>query len=115
MVLSRFSWGYGSALMPCNIRFILFVTFRYFGAVIPSVFNVLTAQGWLIINCIVGGQALASVSPHLNDTLGIVIISLVSLAVSVALRRLLAELIPNTGFLLRVSSDALVRPHITWN
>jgi len=90
MVLSRFSWGYETALILHTLHFILFVTSRYFGAVIPSVFNVLSTQGWLIINCIIGGQALASVSPHLNDTLGIVIISLVSLAVSVVLYRLLA-------------------------
>ena len=38
-------------------------------------------QGFLILNCIIGGQTLASVSPHLNDTLGIVIISVISLAV----------------------------------
>ena len=38
-------------------------------------------QGFLILNCIIGGQTLASVSSHLNDTLGIVIISVISLAV----------------------------------
>lgn len=38
-------------------------------------------QGFLVLNCIIGGQTLASVSPHLNDTLGIVIISVISLAV----------------------------------
>ena len=39
-------------------------------------------QGYLVINCIIGGQALATVSDKLTDTLGIVIISLISLAVS---------------------------------
>lgn len=39
-------------------------------------------QGFLILDCIIGGQMLASVSTHLNDTLGIVIIGLMSLAVS---------------------------------
>lgn len=38
-------------------------------------------QGFLILNSIIGGQVLASVSSHLNDTLGIVIIGLISLAV----------------------------------
>jgi len=38
-------------------------------------------QGFLILNCIIGGQTLASVSSHLDDTLGIVIISVISLAV----------------------------------
>ena len=55
--------------------------FRYFGAVIPSVFNVFSLQGFLILNCIIGGQTLASVSSHLNDTLGIVIIGVISLVV----------------------------------
>ncbi|KIM71243.1 hypothetical protein PILCRDRAFT_830469, partial [Piloderma croceum F 1598] len=63
MIQSRFSWG-------------------YFGAVIPSVLNVFTAQGFLILNCIIGGQTLASVSPRLDDTLGIIIISLISLVVT---------------------------------
>jgi purine-cytosine permease-like protein len=38
-------------------------------------------QGFLILNCIVGGQTLASLSPHLDDTLGIVIIGIISLVV----------------------------------
>ena len=54
---------------------------RYYGGLIPSFFNLCTMQGYLIINCIIGGQTLGSVSTHLNSTLGIVIISLISLAV----------------------------------
>lgn len=42
-------------------------------------------QGFLVLNCIIGGQTLASVSSHLNDTLGIVIISVISLAVRLIL------------------------------
>ena len=38
-------------------------------------------QGYLIINCIIGGQTLASVSSRLNATAGIVITGLISLAV----------------------------------
>ena len=38
-------------------------------------------QGFLILNCIIGGQTLASVSDHLNETLGIVIIGIISLVV----------------------------------
>ncbi|KAN0085850.1 Permease for cytosine/purines, uracil, thiamine, allantoin domain containing protein [Tylopilus felleus] len=63
MVQFRFSWG-------------------YYGSIIPSVLNVFSMQGFLILNCIIGGQTLTSVSPHLNDTLGIVIISVISLAVT---------------------------------
>ncbi|KAF8416143.1 hypothetical protein L210DRAFT_3583339 [Boletus edulis BED1] len=43
--------------------------------------NAITMQGFLVLNCIIGGQTLASVSSHLNDTLGIVIISVISLVV----------------------------------
>ncbi|OBZ65621.1 Purine-cytosine permease fcyB [Grifola frondosa] len=63
MVQSRFSWG-------------------YYGAIIPSVLNVLSMQGYLILNAIIGGQTLAGVSTHLNASLGIVIIGIISLAVS---------------------------------
>ena len=40
-----------------------------------------SAQSYLILNGIIGGQALAAVSDKLNDTLGIVIIGLISFAV----------------------------------
>ncbi|KAI0746989.1 purine-cytosine permease [Daedaleopsis nitida] len=63
MVLARYSWG-------------------YYGAIIPSAFTVFSMQGFLILNCIIGGQTLASVSDNLNDTLGIVIIGLISLVVT---------------------------------
>ncbi|KIM36651.1 hypothetical protein M413DRAFT_77860 [Hebeloma cylindrosporum] len=62
MVQSRFSWG-------------------LYGAMIPSALNVFSAQGFLILNCIVGGQALAATSKSLDDTLGIVIIGVISLVV----------------------------------
>ncbi|KAH9929065.1 permease for cytosine/purines, uracil, thiamine, allantoin-domain-containing protein [Epithele typhae] len=63
MVAARFSWG-------------------YYGAVIPSILNVLSMQGYLVINTIVGGQTLAEASPHLDATLGIVIIALISLIIT---------------------------------
>ncbi|KAI0341334.1 cytosine-purine permease [Trametopsis cervina] len=63
MVQARYSWG-------------------YFGSIIPSALNVFSMQGFLILNCIIGGQTLASVSSHLDDTLGIVIIGVISLAVT---------------------------------
>ncbi|KAH9829590.1 permease for cytosine/purines, uracil, thiamine, allantoin-domain-containing protein [Rhodofomes roseus] len=62
MVQARFSWG-------------------YYGALIPSTLVTVTLQGYLILNTIVGGQTLGSVSAHLNASLGIVIIALVTLAV----------------------------------
>ncbi len=48
---------------------------------IPSIFNVLSMEGYLVVNTIVGGQTLAEVSDHLNATLGIVIIAIISLIV----------------------------------
>ncbi|KAI6127960.1 cytosine-purine permease [Pisolithus croceorrhizus] len=63
MVQSRFSWG-------------------YYGAIIPSALNVFSLQGFLILNCIIGGQTIASVNSHLDDTLGIVIIGIISLVVT---------------------------------
>ena len=48
---------------------------------IPSALNVFSAEGFLILNCIVGGQALAAASQNLDDTLGIVIIGVISLVV----------------------------------
>ncbi|CDO75439.1 hypothetical protein BN946_scf184693.g8 [Trametes cinnabarina] len=63
MVLARYSWG-------------------YFGSILPSAFTVFSMQGFLILNCIIGGQTLASVSSHLNDTVGIVIIGILSLVVT---------------------------------
>ncbi|TFK49312.1 cytosine-purine permease [Heliocybe sulcata] len=62
MIQGRYSWG-------------------YYGAIIPSALNVFTMQGFLVLNCIVGGQTLAAVSDNLNDTLGIVIIGIISLVV----------------------------------
>ncbi|KAI0363971.1 hypothetical protein BV20DRAFT_957222 [Pilatotrama ljubarskyi] len=63
MVQSRFSWG-------------------YYGAILPSLLNVLSMQGYLIVNTIIGGQTLAEVSGHLSATLGIVVIALISLAIT---------------------------------
>ncbi|KAG0707996.1 cytosine-purine permease [Suillus ampliporus] len=63
MIQARFSWG-------------------YFGAIIPVVLNIFSSEGYLILNCIIGGQTIASLSPQLDDTLGIVIISIISIVVT---------------------------------
>ncbi|KAG1795859.1 hypothetical protein EV424DRAFT_590691 [Suillus variegatus] len=39
-------------------------------------------QGFLILNCIIGGQTIASLSSQLDDTLGIVILGIISLVVT---------------------------------
>ncbi|OSX63581.1 hypothetical protein POSPLADRAFT_1045893 [Postia placenta MAD-698-R-SB12] len=64
MVQARYTWG-------------------YYGAMVPSALNVFSMEGYLILTCIIGGQMLASVSNgHLNDTLGIVIIGVISFGVT---------------------------------
>ncbi|KAH9851058.1 permease for cytosine/purines, uracil, thiamine, allantoin-domain-containing protein [Lenzites betulinus] len=63
MVQSRFSWG-------------------YYGAIIPSILNVLSMQGYLLVNTIIGGQVLAEASEHLSATVGIVIIACISLLIT---------------------------------
>ncbi|KAI0080384.1 hypothetical protein K474DRAFT_1589852 [Panus rudis PR-1116 ss-1] len=63
MVQSRFSWG-------------------YYGAIIPSILNVVSMQGYLIINTIIGGQTFASISNHLSASIGIVIIAAISFFVA---------------------------------
>lgn len=45
-------------------------------------------QGFLILNCIIGGQTLASLSSRLDDTLGIVVIGIMSLVVCQIVGRL---------------------------
>ncbi|KAG7097732.1 hypothetical protein E1B28_005052 [Marasmius oreades] len=57
-------------------------SFGYYGAMLPAAFNVLSMIGFLVLSCITGGQLLAAVFPNLNDTLGIVIIALISLGIS---------------------------------
>jgi len=60
------------------------VSWSYPAAIIPSLLNVFSMQGYLILNSIVGGQTLAAVSPdRLNATLGIVIIGVVSMVVCI--------------------------------
>ncbi|KAI0634352.1 permease for cytosine/purines, uracil, thiamine, allantoin-domain-containing protein [Trametes polyzona] len=63
MVQSRFAWG-------------------YYGAIIPSILNVLSMQGYLVINTIIGGQVLAKTSDHVSATVGIVIIAFISLLIT---------------------------------
>lgn len=54
----------------------------FWAGILPSALNVFSMQGFLILNCIIGGQTLASVSDKLDATLGIVIIGVISLVVS---------------------------------
>ncbi|KAI0319137.1 cytosine-purine permease [Amylostereum chailletii] len=66
-------------------------TFGYYGAAVPSVLSLVNAFGFSILNCILGGQTLASVSDgNLSWTVGIVIIAAISLLVSFCGIRFLA-------------------------
>ncbi|KAF8908581.1 NCS cytosine-purine permease [Gymnopilus junonius] len=58
-------------------------SFGYYGVIVPCIFNLIGMIGFSILNCILGGQALASVSSdNLSWTVGIVVIAVVSLLVS---------------------------------
>ncbi|KAJ7150901.1 permease for cytosine/purines, uracil, thiamine, allantoin-domain-containing protein [Mycena crocata] len=63
MVHARYSWGLHSVK-------------------IPSILNVLSSLIFLVINAVIAGQMLATLSDHLTPTIGIIIISLVSLVIS---------------------------------
>ncbi|TDL19554.1 cytosine-purine permease [Rickenella mellea] len=74
------TWGPKLGLRQmCQARF----SFGYYGAIVPSVLNLVTMSGFMILNCILGGQTLSSVSNgHLSWSVGIVIIAFVSLFIS---------------------------------
>ncbi|PSR97591.1 hypothetical protein PHLCEN_2v4298 [Hermanssonia centrifuga] len=74
------TWGPKLGLRQmCQSRY----SFGFFGVIIPSIFNLASMCGFCILNCILGGQTLSSVSGGgLSWTVGIVIISVISLLVS---------------------------------
>ncbi|KZT70408.1 hypothetical protein DAEQUDRAFT_782651 [Daedalea quercina L-15889] len=87
VILIRVTLTYRSAVLGPKLGMRSMVqaryTWGYYGVMLPSVLNVFSMEGFLILNTIIGGQMLASVSDgHLNDTLGIVIIAIISLLVS---------------------------------
>ncbi|KAG1755708.1 hypothetical protein EDB19DRAFT_1891928 [Suillus lakei] len=63
-------------------RLCSFPAFSYVDAIIPAILSVFSSEGCLILNCIIGGQMIASLSSELDDTLGIVIIGIISLVVT---------------------------------
>ncbi|KAH9974795.1 cytosine-purine permease [Lactifluus volemus] len=72
------TWGSKLGLRQlCLTRY----TFGYYGVTVPSLLAVVTGLGFCVLNCILGGQALATVA-NISWTVGIVIISLISLFVS---------------------------------
>ncbi|KAI9063521.1 cytosine-purine permease [Trametes sanguinea] len=74
------TWGPKLGLRQmCQARY----SFGYYGVIIPSIFNLCGMTGFCILNCILGGQTLSSISDgRLSWSVGIVVITLVSLFVS---------------------------------
>lgn len=81
MVQARFSFGYGS---PSQISCIFVLTSgRYYLVSIPVVLNLATLTGFVVIDSVVGGLTLSSVSSdHLSPTVGIVIVDILALLVA---------------------------------
>ncbi|KAK7683187.1 hypothetical protein QCA50_013860 [Cerrena zonata] len=74
------TWGPKLGLRQmCQARY----SFGYYGTIIPSILNLASMSGFCILNCILGGQTLSSLSNgNLSWSVGIVIISVISLLVS---------------------------------
>ncbi|EMD31874.1 hypothetical protein CERSUDRAFT_119154 [Gelatoporia subvermispora B] len=74
------TWGPKLGLRQmCQARY----SFGFFGVIVPSLFNLASLCGFCILNCILGGQTLASISNgNLSWSVGIVVIAVISLLVS---------------------------------
>ncbi|KAI0797398.1 cytosine-purine permease [Irpex lacteus] len=74
------TWGPKLGLRQmCQARY----SFGYFGVIIPCIFNLAAMTGFCILNGILGGQTLSSVSNgNLSWSVGTVIIAVISLLVS---------------------------------
>lgn len=84
MVQCRFSWGCVVIYPVMSFcKHALTRCARLYGAAIPSILNVISSMGFLILNGIIGGQAMAAVSSKLDDTLGIVIIGIIASVVGI--------------------------------
>ncbi|KAF9525402.1 NCS cytosine-purine permease [Crepidotus variabilis] len=58
-------------------------SFGYYGVILPCIMNLIGMIGFSILNCILGGQALASITnQNLSWTVGIVVVAIISLLVS---------------------------------
>lgn len=57
-------------------------SFGYFGIIIPAILNLIGLCGFNILNGILGGQALASVTTNMSWNVGIVIIFIIALLIS---------------------------------
>jgi len=59
-------------------------SFGYYGSIIPTLLNLITFMGFLILNLILGGETLAAVSgpDGLSWSVGIAIVAVLALLVS---------------------------------
>lgn len=62
MIVSRYSFGYVSYISSNEVA--KNISVRYYGVIIPCIMNLIGMIGFSILNSILGGQALASVSSH---------------------------------------------------
>ncbi|KAF9787822.1 NCS cytosine-purine permease [Thelephora terrestris] len=74
------TWGPRTGLRQmCQARY----SFGYYGVILPCILNLIGMCGFCILNSILGGQTLASVSNgNLSWSVGIVIVAVISLVVS---------------------------------
>ncbi|EPQ53521.1 NCS cytosine-purine permease [Gloeophyllum trabeum ATCC 11539] len=74
------TWGPRLGLRQmCQARY----SFGYFGVILPCILNLVGMTGFCIINGILGGQTISAVSNgHVSWTVGIVVITIVSLLIS---------------------------------
>ena len=59
MCQARYSFG---LVQIIDLLAQAYVSFSYYGAIVPSVLNCLSMLGFMVLNCILGGQTLSSVS-----------------------------------------------------
>lgn len=56
---------------------------RKYGVMVPVLLNLATITGFCVIDCVIGGQTLASVNPgSISSNVGIVIIAIIALFIS---------------------------------
>ena len=73
----------GLAHTPQTLLILILYDFvSYYGACILSILNAFALQGFLTMNCVIGGQTLASVSENMSWNIGIIIIALIALMVT---------------------------------
>lgn len=62
MCQARYSFGWVHFLWYSGSPLTTTYTFSYYGVIFPSIFNLVTMCGFMILNCILGGQTFAAVS-----------------------------------------------------